>query len=217
VADLLSAKPAEPIALGVEVREIAIVPDQAPLADFSVVGSRFRPGVPVRFDASRSKDPDGSIATYAWSFGHGRATTAKAAATTHTFARPGTYEVTLTLTDEEGCSTKFVFTGQTAYCNGLPRASETKTIRVTYPGVRLSCPRSARRGGCSFTLEVLMGKRAGASGHLKLKAGRSGVASLKPKRAFARKLAAATRVRVRITRRIGATTTTRVRKLRIVR
>jgi hypothetical protein len=42
--------------------------------------------------------------------------------------------VGLTVTDDAGCSTAFVFTGQTAYCNGGPQASRTTTIVVPPAG-----------------------------------------------------------------------------------
>ena len=40
----------------------------------------------------------------------------------------GRYQVSLTLTDNEGCSTSFIFTGQTAYCNGSALASQTRAL-----------------------------------------------------------------------------------------
>ena len=43
---------------------------------------------------------------------------------------PGTYTVSLTVTDNAGCSTAFVFTGQTASCNGNPAAATTRTVVV---------------------------------------------------------------------------------------
>jgi len=55
-------------------------------------------GVAVNFDGSASSDPDGTIASYAWSFGDG--STGTGATTTHTYATAGTYTVSLTVTDD---------------------------------------------------------------------------------------------------------------------
>lgn len=55
-------------------------------------------GLTCSFDGSASSDSDGSIASYAWSFG------ASGATANHTFASSGTYSVTLTVTDNEGAT-----------------------------------------------------------------------------------------------------------------
>ncbi|HWF40994.1 MAG TPA: glycoside hydrolase family 88 protein [Acidothermaceae bacterium] len=52
------------------------------------------------FDASTSKDPDGTINSYAWTFGD--STTGTGVKPTHTYAAGGTYTVTLTVTDNSG-------------------------------------------------------------------------------------------------------------------
>ncbi len=52
----------------------------------------------VAFDASVSRDPDGSIVSYAWDFGDG--STGSGETATHTFD-PGVYRVTLTVTDND--------------------------------------------------------------------------------------------------------------------
>ena len=56
--------------------------------------------VPVQFDGTGSTDPDGSIVQYAWTFGDGG--TSSRLNPTHTYAAPGPYTVTLTVTDDEG-------------------------------------------------------------------------------------------------------------------
>ncbi len=54
----------------------------------------------VRFDGRRSRDPDGSIASWAWRFGDGSAGTGPTPA--HTYRAPGRYFVRLTVTDADG-------------------------------------------------------------------------------------------------------------------
>lgn len=52
------------------------------------------------FDGGGSADPDGAIATYEWTFGDGA--TGTGANPSHTYTGPGTYPVTLTVTDDRG-------------------------------------------------------------------------------------------------------------------
>ena len=74
--------------------------NQAPSA--SIAFSPSNPAVDgwVQFDGSGSTDPDGSIATYSWSFGDGTGDTGVVA--WHRFTAPGTYLVTLTVQDDDG-------------------------------------------------------------------------------------------------------------------
>ena len=59
-------------------------------------------GSAVSLDGSGSSDPDGSIASHAWSFGDGAS--ASGAKVTHTYASAGTYTATLTVTDDKGAT-----------------------------------------------------------------------------------------------------------------
>ncbi|WP_366180469.1 PKD domain-containing protein [Actinomyces timonensis] len=57
-------------------------------------------GMAVTADGSESVDSDGTIESYEWDFGDGK--TATGANVTHTYTEPGTYTVTLTVTDNAG-------------------------------------------------------------------------------------------------------------------
>lgn len=211
-----------PIGVGAAPFGVAIVPDQSPVASFKA--ARARPGVPTSLDASASSDPDGTIANYAWSFGEGQSISLSAPQTTHTFSAPGAYQVTLSLTDNEGCSAAMIFTGQTAFCHGGAQVQATKRVVVAYPGVRVRCPRAAGPKACSFRLQAIAAKprhahRAKAESALarvRVKPGHSAVVSLKPRKAFRAKLAAATRVLVEETVVSGGQRRTRLAKLKIV-
>jgi PKD repeat protein len=54
----------------------------------------------VSLSASASFDPDGSITHYAWNYGDGW--TGEGATALHTYTMPGTYTVTLAVTDDKG-------------------------------------------------------------------------------------------------------------------
>ena len=57
-------------------------------------------GVTVNFDGTGSNDPDGTIVAYDWDFGDGNFGTGPTP--THTYAADGTFNVTLTVTDDAG-------------------------------------------------------------------------------------------------------------------
>ncbi|MBM7807383.1 PKD repeat protein [Geodermatophilus bullaregiensis] len=56
----------------------------------------------VRVDGSASSDADGTVAAHRWDFGDG--TTAQGPTASHTYRQPGTYPVTLTVTDDDGAT-----------------------------------------------------------------------------------------------------------------
>jgi YVTN family beta-propeller protein len=114
---------------------IAVTPDQGPVAGFSATAAPV--GQASSFDGSASSDSDGTVASYHWDFGDGSSQTTASATTTHTYAVRGTYTVTLTVTDDAGCSTTQTFTGQTVSCNGSSAAQLSKQVTVTAatPGI----------------------------------------------------------------------------------
>jgi hypothetical protein len=78
--------------------------NQRPVPAFSVApqASPLR----VSFDASASRDPDGSIRTFAWSFGDG--STGSGQTVLHDFPAPGSYTVRLRAVDDGGAESTAV-------------------------------------------------------------------------------------------------------------
>ncbi|MEU1971942.1 PKD domain-containing protein [Microbacterium sp. NPDC019599] len=72
--------------------------NKPPTASFTATPTNLT----VALNAGGSSDPDGSIASYAWTFGDG--TTGTGATTSKTYAAGGTYTVGLTVTDNEGAT-----------------------------------------------------------------------------------------------------------------
>jgi hypothetical protein len=143
----LATKSTPTVGSGAHSSFIAMVPDQGPLASFSA--SAAPAGATTRFDGGSSSDPDGTVARYDWSFGDGATLANGGSAPTHTYAQPGTYTVTLTVTDDGGCSLALVYTGQTAYCGADALATTTRTITVpavAIAGLKVSPHRASLAG-----------------------------------------------------------------------
>jgi len=93
---------------------IPTVPNQAPTASFTANPISGVVPLQVSFNASSSSDSDGNIISYAWDFKDGN--TGSGETINHTFSSIGSYNVKLTVTDNEGATD-----------------STTKTITVTEP------------------------------------------------------------------------------------
>ena len=99
-----------------------IVPDnQAPTAAFTSSSDALVASV----DGSGSTDADGTVASYAWDFGDG--STGTGATATHSYAAAGTYQVKLTVTDDEG-ATGSVTKAVVIKTNQAPTAAFTSTV-----------------------------------------------------------------------------------------
>ncbi|MGH7508805.1 MAG: PKD domain-containing protein [Gemmatimonadales bacterium] len=88
-------------------------------------------GTPCGFH-STSTDPDGVIASALWNFGDGE--TAEGLDATHTYAAAGTYDVTLTVTDDDGAT-----------------ANATQQLTVS-PAASQDCTTSGTVVNCSLTI-----------------------------------------------------------------
>ncbi len=79
-----------------------VLPNQPPVAIFTVEPLEPTVNQEITFDASAAADPDGSIVSYSWDFGD--QTTGQGKIAKHTYKAAGTYKVTLTVTDDKGAS-----------------------------------------------------------------------------------------------------------------
>jgi DNA-binding beta-propeller fold protein YncE len=113
---------------GLGSANIAITPDQAPVASFTA--TRVTLDNPTIFDASSSSSPVGKIALYTWDFGDGMTTTTTNPIIDHTYAAIGSYSVSLTVVNSAGTSITQKFTGHTVSNNGGPTAQQTQTVVV---------------------------------------------------------------------------------------
>jgi PKD repeat protein len=94
------------------------VTNQPPVAAFNYSPANPAPGTMVLFNASTSYDPNGVITLYTWAFGDGWSGSNPNPTVSHPYAAPGTYSVTLTVTDNLGAT-----------------GSVTRVVRVGTPGV----------------------------------------------------------------------------------
>jgi PKD repeat protein len=121
------------------------VGDQQPSAAFSVSPSAPVAGQAVSFDGSSSSDPDGSIVSYAWTFGDGSA--GSGAAAHHAYASPGSYTVTLSVTDNSGNSSSVSETVTVAHSPPVASFSYSPTAPVVAQAVSFDSSSSTDSDG----------------------------------------------------------------------
>ena len=105
-----------------ERERIVFGPTPAPVASFSST-----PGTPAAlsgFNATGSA----RAARFDWDFGDGTTLPDGGPTPTHTYAAAGVYQVKLTVSDAQGCSTQFIYTGQSTVCPGGSSATSTAAL-----------------------------------------------------------------------------------------
>jgi PKD repeat protein len=108
---------------------VTFVPNHPPIAN---AGGPYsgEEGLPTAFDGSQSTDADSDALTFAWDFGDG--TTGSGPAPSHLYATTGTFNVTLTVSDDFG---------------GSATASTMATVVSSRPRITGFTPTSAPPGG----------------------------------------------------------------------
>ena len=81
-----------------------VIQNQPPTAAATVDVTTGNPGLICTFDASDSSDSDGEILEYQWDFDDGTTETTNNATISHTFTYTGTFNVMLTVTDDDGAT-----------------------------------------------------------------------------------------------------------------
>ncbi len=79
-------------------------PPAPPVAVISSSTAMGEAPLAVQFDGSNSSDPDSQTLSYSWDFGDGRKS--EGIQVSHTYTEPGTYQATLSVTDETGLSSQ---------------------------------------------------------------------------------------------------------------
>lgn len=163
-------------------------PNVAPTADFNASVS----GLTAAFDGRGSRDGDGTIASYAWTYGDGSSATG--AAPSRTYAGTGAYTVKLTVTDDDGATdsvTKRVVVGGSAVVadsfgrtaadswgpadTGGTWSVNTPTTRFSTDGERGAMTLDAPKAGATATLASV--STANANGVVDLSVDKVGTGS----------------------------------------
>ena len=166
-----------------EFQSIVVSPNQGPTAAFTATpGGTRGAGSPTTFNATGSSDPHGGTVTrYDWDFGDGSTLPDGGPTPTHAYAQPGSYNVALTVTDDENCSTQQIFTGQTVDCNGGPAARAQQTVAVAPgdPELKLSGKRKQELARRVFVkARTVVDSDAVAKGRLSIAPGKGGKRAL---------------------------------------
>jgi len=114
--------------------EIEILVNEKPIADAGP-DQLVALDQEVNFNAGKSVDPDGKIATYAWDFGDGQS--AAGVSATHRYAKPGIYTARLMVQDNTGHATAIDFDEAIITVNAAPIAKAGNDV-IAAPGQKIN-------------------------------------------------------------------------------
>jgi len=132
----------------------------APTAIFTHLPTKPIVDETVTFDASTSYDPDGAIVSYFWNFGDGATTNVTDPTVNHTYAVADTFNVTLTITDDDGLTdsvSKLVVVYTIVYTHDVAVVSVVTSRAKVYVGRTVDITVVARNEGDSpETIDVVV-------------------------------------------------------------
>ena len=99
---------------------------------------RWSAGQALTFDGSGSTDSDGSIVSYAWTFGDG--STGSGVSPSHTYSSPGSFTATLTVTDNAGATASASASVTIAPAASTANVTWTSAVGVTASAGSLQKP-----------------------------------------------------------------------------
>jgi PKD repeat protein len=108
-----------------EPEPLVFQPQPTPVAHFSATPAAV--GEAAKFNAGASE----RAARYDWNFGDGTSVADGGPTTTHSYSAPGTYQVTLVVSDAQGCSLRQVYTGQSTACPGGGAARTVQAVTIS--------------------------------------------------------------------------------------
>ena len=118
-------------------------PNQAPTASFT----KSCTDLACTFDGSGSADPDGTVASYAWTFGDG--TTGTGVSPNHGYAAAGTYSVSLTVTDNGGATSparSATVTVTAPAAGSIDYVAKASSYAASTTSARVTAPASIQTG-----------------------------------------------------------------------
>jgi hypothetical protein len=120
--------------------------NRAPTSAIAVASAS---GLQVSFDASGSSDPDGTVASYQWTFGDGTSLTSSSPTATHLYAAAGTYTASVVAVDNLGLS-------------GAAASVSVSVVALPTPSA-LTLSTASVRGGSNVTGRVTLSSALGAT------------------------------------------------------
>ena len=160
--------------LGLTVAALALEP---PVADFSWSPSEPSTRDTVHFH-DRSHDPDGWIVSWRWDFGDGH--TSRERNPSHRYSRPGTYTVTLKVTDDDGLSdtatAQITVLAERGELAPLIEETEPGGTLLLKPGIyyaNVTIAKDIKIKGAGPDRTLIVGREAGAR-HCESRGARSG-------------------------------------------
>jgi hypothetical protein len=138
---------------GAFVLSTAMINDRAPVASYTLSCTDATRTCDV--NGSASSDPDGTIATYSWSWGDTTTSQSASPTTQHVYTADGAYPVTLTVTDNDGVSSSVTHTAYIGVPPPAPVGFDAATSNYDKTGTNtVSVPASVNAGDALLLFET---------------------------------------------------------------